>query len=163
MKTQSQRSSTNFIFPSFKRYFQHWCQNYWLLMKKHFSWALFDRSILICVSILVSSSFSSNVWGWIAIQVYYANQDSSFQSTENLMSENTYFSIHYLVKSSFLFFCKSAFSFGERISWVPGYTVLLELLPSSYFLKVVNIWLFPPLHQLHFFTTAIDAATLITM
>lgn len=85
--------------------------------------ALFDLYILISVkNILISVSFPSNVWSWITTQGY-ANQDNSFHSSENLMSKNTYFSIHYLVKSSFLFFMQKCSELcSKRILWVPGFT-----------------------------------------
>lgn len=128
MNSQSQRSNTNFGFLSFKKNYQYQCWKYWL-MKKYISYgALFDRYILICVkNILISASFPSNVWSWIATQGYYANQDNSFQSFENLMSKNTYFSIYYLVKSSFLFFLqKCSKLWSKRILWVPGYTICVR-------------------------------------
>lgn len=138
MNSQPQRSNANFGFPSFKKkYSQYQCWNYWLLVKKSISYGvLFDLYILISVkNILVSASFPSNVWSWITTQGYYANQDNSFHSSENLMSKNTYFSIHNLVKSSFLFFMqKCSKLWSKRILWVPGFTTFFR---SVYFLMDV--------------------------
>lgn len=105
-----------------------------IISEKYISYgALFDLYILISVkNMLVSASFPSNVWSWITTPGYYANQDNSFHSSENLMSKNTYFSIHNLVKSSFLFFMqKCSKLWSKRILWVPGFTTWFK---SVYFL-----------------------------
>lgn len=126
MRSQPQRSNANFGFPSFKKILPISVLKILIINEKtHFLWSSFDRYILICVkNILISASFPSNVWSWIATQGYYANQDNSFQSFENLMSKNTYFSIYYLVKSSFLFFLqKCSKLWSKRILWVPCFTI----------------------------------------